>query len=261
MSQSPETATTRFVGTSWTRDLSGRWAVITGASSGIGLQCALALATQKCNIVLCARDVTALSKASDVVAALGVQVRSVSVDLGNIESTEAAISGISSAVGSEGVYVLVNSAGIAGKGSVADCDVTRWLAMVDLNVRGLMHLTRLVVPLMTRADGGAIVNIGSDMALKWGPGQGAYCATKAAVTAFTRCIYEDVRERGIKVSVLMPGIVNTPLQAGRSGIDFEKCIQSEDIARLVLFVVNFPGTSCPTEMVIEPQRSPYPKPS
>eukprot|EP01007_Sphenomonas_quadrangularis_P000698 NODE_1547_length_831_cov_66.062660_g1289_i0.p1 GENE.NODE_1547_length_831_cov_66.062660_g1289_i0~~NODE_1547_length_831_cov_66.062660_g1289_i0.p1 ORF type:complete len:221 (+),score=25.68 NODE_1547_length_831_cov_66.062660_g1289_i0:26-664(+) len=184
-----------------------------------------------------------------------IEVTCIPVDLTNTPEIETAVEALQEKF--KVVHILVNSAGTAYKGSAFEANLEKWMSIVDLNLKATMAVTRLVAPLMKDCVRGSIVNIGSDMAIKWSAMQGVYCATKAAVLNFSRCVYEDVRERGIKVCCIGPGIVNTPLQAGRPGIAFERCIQPEDITRLVMFVVHFPTTSCPTEIIIEPQKSPY----
>ena len=131
-----------------------------------------------------------------------------------------------------------------------------WDRVIDINLRSLIHLTRHALPEIEKGPRGAIINIASISARMSHGGAGIYCATKHGVLGFAGSVFEDVRERGVKVSTICPGFVNTDMVSARDLV-LEKTIQPEDIARTVLFVLTFPDTGCPTEIVVRPQRSPY----
>ncbi len=128
---------------------------------------------------------------------------------------------------------------------------------MDVNVNGLMYVTRHTLPHLVRGGRGAVIQIASVAGRGSFAGGGAYCASKHAVIGYSQSVFEDVREAGVKVTVICPGFVNTDMVDGR-GLIMERMIQPADIARAALFVARFPGTGCPTEIVIRPQRTPYP---
>ena len=138
---------------------------------------------------------------------------------------------------------------------MGDGDPEKWHKLFHLNVLAVMELTREVVPYLKQSSNGALVTLSSISGQKAMKGLSAYCASKHAVRGFTLSCFEDLREDGIKVSTICPGMVNTGLPPDE-GTDRSLMIQPEDIAHTVDFVLNFPSTACPTEITIRPQRSP-----
>jgi short-subunit dehydrogenase len=120
-----------------------------------------------------------------------------------------------------------------------------------------MILAQRLLPAMIEKGEGAVINIGS-VSGKSGEAEGAaYSASKFGLIGFTQSLYEEVRERGIKVAVILPGFVDTPMIPPVKHLDRSKMIQADDVAKAVQFVLNAPATSCPVEITIRPQRSPY----
>jgi NAD(P)-dependent dehydrogenase (short-subunit alcohol dehydrogenase family) len=238
-------------------DLSGTVAVITGASRGIGRSVAVALAEAGCDVALVARNAAGLGQTGEACARFGVRTLALPGDVSKRSVLEQAVARTVEELGA--IHVLVNNAGVFTKGTAAELDLDAARRAFAINVEAPMALARLALPHMLSAHGRrrAIVNISSISGKMSFGGAGIYAATKHALQGYTGSLYEDVREAGIKVSAICPGFVNTPMANLNPSLDPELMIQPDDIARAVLFVVRYPETGCPTEIVIRPQRSPY----
>jgi short-subunit dehydrogenase len=120
-----------------------------------------------------------------------------------------------------------------------------------------MLLAQRLLPAMIEKGEGAVINIGS-VSGKSGEANGAaYSASKFGVIGFTQSLFEEVREHNIKVAVILPGFVDTPMIPPVKHLDRSKMIQAEDVAQAVLYVLSAPATACPVEITIRPQRTPY----
>jgi len=241
--------------------LKGCSAVVSGASRGIGRAISIALAKEGVNLCLLSRNVEALEKLVGECASFGVRAFACGVDLADQSSTETlrkALARVETELG--GLEILVNNAGLYG--SFED-SLESWEKVMQVNAVSLMKLTKLCLPLIEKSAEGSkrcgVINIGSVAGkMSFGPSS-PYCASKHAVVGFTAGLFEQVRSKGIKVSCLNPGYVNTdmPFSNANKQLDGSKMIQSEDIAETVLFVLKAPSTMCPTEIYIRPQFSPY----
>ena len=190
-------------------------ALVTGATSGIGLELAREHARRGGDLLLVARRGEVLEAvASDLRAAHGVAVELVAVDLGTFEGVEA----VRAAAQGRPVGVLVNNAGFGGRGRFVERPLEEDLAMIDLNVKALAALCHHVGGAMAGRGGGRILNVGSTAALMPGPLQATYFATKAFVRSFSFALAEELRPRGVTVTVLSPGYVETGF-AARADLD------------------------------------------
>ncbi len=231
-----------------------RVAIITGASRGIGRAVARRLAERGVHVALVARSQDALEDIAKECRQEGVRALPIAADLSEPAITKSIVERTVNELGS--VHFLVNNAGVFGGGAADAADLPRWDRTIDVNLRALMHLTRHALPEMEKHPRGAVVNIASISGKQSHAGAGDYCATKHGVVGFSGSVFEDVRERGIKVCAICPGFVATDMVSGER-LHAEKMIQPDDIAETVLFVLGFPDTGCPVEIVIRPQRSPY----
>ncbi|NIR32741.1 MAG: SDR family oxidoreductase [Gammaproteobacteria bacterium] len=231
-----------------------RVAIVTGASRGIGRAVAHRLAERGTHVALVARSEDALEEVAKECRERGVRAFSVAADLSDPAATGSIVERTVRGLGA--VHFLVNNAGIFGGGAADAADLSRWDRTIDVNLRSLMHLTRRALPEMEKHPRGAVVNIASISGKQSHAGAGDYCATKHGVIGFSGSVFEDVRERGIKVCAICPGFVATDMVAGER-LRREKMIQPDDVAETVLFVLGFPDTGCPVEIVLRPQRSPY----
>ncbi|UCD70022.1 MAG: SDR family NAD(P)-dependent oxidoreductase [Betaproteobacteria bacterium] len=229
-------------------------ALITGASRGIGRAIATTLAKQGVSVALVSRNVAALEETAQACRESGYPVLMLPCDLENTESIPSMVSQTAAKLG--GLNILINNAGVNAPGAADSGDLQDWDLAIDINLRGLLHLTRHALPEIEKASWGAVINIASMAGRRPFGGSGAYCATKHGVVGFTHALFDDVREKNIKVSVVCPGFVATDMTSGM-GLSVEKMIQPDDVAKAVDFVLNYPDTGCPIEIQIMPQRSPY----
>lgn len=226
-------------------------ALITGASRGIGRAVARQLAARGYRVFLLGRDRAAL----DAVAAAcpPASAATIAGDLRDPAFIATAIRDATAFMGT--IDVLINNAGAAVHGAVQDADMDAWRDLLEVNFMATASLTRQVLPGMLERGAGAIINISSINGRHVNAGSAIYAATKHALNGFSGCLFEDVREHGIKVSTIMPGFVATDMTAPL-GKASERMIRPDDIADAVVFVLSASSTCCPTEIVIRPQRQP-----
>jgi 3-oxoacyl-[acyl-carrier protein] reductase len=189
-------------------ELSGKVALVTGASRGIGASAARTLAAQGVAVVLAARDLDATTALARVIGAEGGRAVAVPCDVADFASVQAAVDAAVRDFGR--LDILVNNAGmIEPIGLLAGTDPAEWGRLIDVNVKGVYHGMRAAIPAM--GEGGVIVNISSGAATNLFEGWSAYCASKAAVLMLTR-MGEKEYGPGIRVVGLAPGTVATEMQ-------------------------------------------------
>jgi 3-oxoacyl-[acyl-carrier protein] reductase len=235
--------------------LQNKVALVTGAGRGIGSAIALALATAGCRVVLTSRTAAHLDAVQRDIEGSGGQAVTVPADLACDEDVDRLLTESQKVFGA--VDILINNAGWGKKSTIARANVHDWDQTLRVNLRAPMLLTRSVLPPMIERQGGAIINISSVSGKSGEAGSSAYAASKFGMIGFTQSLYEEVREYGIKVSVILPGFVDTPMIPPVKHLDRSKMIRPEDVADAVLFVLKSSPTSCPVEMTIRPQRTPY----
>lgn len=182
----------------------GLTALVTGASTGIGLALADKFAAAGHDIIISARDAAVLDHvAADLAARHGVTVTPIARDLAAIGGGAALAADI--AARGLKVDVLVNNAGFGAAGAFDGSDVAAQLGMIDLNVRALVELTHIYWPAMLRAGRGGVLNVASTSAFQPGPLMAVYYASKAFVLHFSEALWEEARGTGVHVSCLCPG--------------------------------------------------------
>ena len=237
------------------KSLEGKSALVTGAGRGIGKAIALLLARSGCRLVLSSRTTAQLEEVQQEIQRSGGTAAVVSADLARDENIEHLVAETRRALG--GVDFLINNAGWGKRAPVVRATVEDIDQTLRLNLRAPMLLAKHLVPAMIERGGGAVVNIGS-VSGKSGEADGAaYSASKFGLIGFTQSLYEEVREHGIKVAVILPGFVDTPMIPPVKHLDRSKMIQADDVAQTVLYVLTSPPASCPVEITIRPQRTPY----
>ena len=236
-----------------------QYAFITGATSGIGLATANALAAKKYDLVLAARNMEKLQQVKENISSTyGVQVTTYTLDVQKKEDIHQVVDDCLAQFGAPDV--LVNDAGLARGlepyGETAEEDI---LQMIDTNIKGLFLMTRAFLPAMLQRNKGHIVNMGSTAGLYAYAGAAVYCATKAAVKTFSDGVRIDVIDSDIKVTTIQPGIVETPFSEVRFHGDKERAaavyegidaLQAEDIADIIAFAVDRPKRVQISDIVI-----------
>ena len=226
--------------------------LITGASRGIGRECAIHLSNKDTKIILLATKKENCLEVEKICKEQGAEVYSYGIDLANTSEIKNIINEIKSQHGS--IDVLINNAGIWDECPFMDGDMEAWDTALDVNLKSSIHMTRYCVEDMK--EGGAVIFIASVASKKVYANGTNYCATKWGLLGFAGSLFEDIKERGIKVSSILPGVVNTDMHKGDQKLNEDKMIQPKDIAHTVEFILSMPNTACPTEITIWPQRNP-----
>lgn len=234
-----------------------RVVLVTGASSGIGLACAEAFARAGARLVLAARRTDRLEA---LAARLDTDVAVVTLDVRDRAAVDAAIAGLGPAWGA--VDVLVNNAGLAaGFAPLPDGDPDDWDRMLDTNVRGLLAVTRAVVPGMVARGRGHVINLGSIAGHETYPNGAVYCASKAAVDRITQGLRLDLLGTGVRVSTVDPGMVETEFSVVRFAGDADRADQvyegmtpltADDVAETIVWVVDRPAHVQVAEVILLP---------
>jgi 3-hydroxy acid dehydrogenase/malonic semialdehyde reductase len=225
-----------------------RIALITGATSGIGEATARLLAKNNFNLILCGRREDRLKKIQGELLKL-TDVTALSFDVRDRDGVRAAISSLKSPWGN--IDVLINNAGNAhGLDPIQTGNVDDWDAMIDINVKGLLYVSKEVIPVMTHRNSGHIINIGSIAGKEVYQNGNVYCASKFAVDALTRGMRMDLNPFGIKVTSINPGLVETEFSVVRFKGDETRAasvykgiepLRGNDIADIILYTLQAPA--------------------
>ena len=226
-------------------------ALVTGAGRGIGRAIAVALAKAGCTVVITARTAPELAAVRQEILAAKGKASIVQADLTRDDELHALIETCAP------VDFLINNAGWGTRATVMRSRVDDWDQTFRLNLRAPMILAKELLPAMIQKGEGAVINIGSVSGKNGEANGAAYSASKFGLIGFTQSLYEEVREQGIKVAVILPGFVDTPMIPPVKHLDRSKMIQANDVAQAVLYILNAPPTACPVEITIRPQRTPY----
>ncbi|MCB2203530.1 SDR family oxidoreductase [bacterium] len=235
--------------------------MITGASSGIGRSCAHAFAAEGARLLLCARREQRLEQlAEELRAQHAVEVHTFALDVRDHDAVTAAIAGLPKEWNE--IDILVNNAGLArGLDKLHEGDVQDWNEMIDTNVKGLLYVSRQVLPGMVERGRGHVINIGSIAGLDPYPKGAVYNATKFAVDAITRALRMDLVDTPLRVSSVDPGLVETEFSVVRFHGDKERAdsvyehidaCTPDDIADAVVFCATRPPHVSVNQVVIMP---------
>ena len=201
-------------------ELQGKVAIVTGASKGIGGAAAEELARQGVAVVLAARSKAAIEERAAKINAAGGKASAVACDVASYADVAAAVEHCKANFGS--VDILVNNAGVIDPISrLAESDPEGWSQAIDINVKGVYHGLRAVLPVMEAQGSGVIVNVSSGAATSALEGWSHYCSSKAAVLMLTKCVHKEYVDKGVRVVGLSPGTVATEMQVAirSSGIN------------------------------------------
>lgn len=222
-------------------------ALITGASSGIGMATARLFAQNGVKLILCGRRTERLKTLSEELSQY-THVHTLNFDVREKENVFKAITSIPPQFSK--IDILINNAGNAhGLNSMAEGDLEDWDAMIDINVKGLLYVTKAILPGMIARGKGHIINIGSTAGKEVYPNGNVYCASKHAVDALNQGMRLDLNGKGIKVGAINPGMVETEFSEVRFKGDSERAekvyqgftpLQPEDIADIIWFAVTRP---------------------
>ena len=225
--------------------MKGKIVMITGASSGIGWAVAEQMAAEGAHLILCGRREERLKKLQ---SQLNTPSHLLAFDVGDQKSVFEKLESLPKAFAS--IDILINNAGNAhGLNPVHKANIEDWDAMIDSNVKGLMYVTKAVLPSMLSKKRGHIINVGSIAGKEVYPNGSVYCSSKFVVDAFTKGLRLDLNALGIKVGAIHPGMVNTEFSEVRFKGDKEKAAQvykglkpleANDVANVILYMAKAP---------------------
>ncbi len=222
-------------------------AFITGATSGIGKATASLFAQNNIRLILCGRRTKRLIQLKEDLSKL-TDVTTLQFDISNKKEVFKAIDLLPTDF--QKIDILINNAGNAhGLSTIQDGDLNDWDAMIDINVKGLLYVSKAIIPKMVDRNEGFIVNIGSIAGKEVYPNGNVYCASKHAVNALNKAMRLDLNKHNIRVSAIHPGAVETEFSEVRFKGNVEKAkkvysgfkaLQAKDIADIIYFVISRP---------------------
>lgn len=229
-----------------------RTALITGASSGIGRGAAIRLAEQGWHILAHGRNQTALTETIEKVEAAGGTGDTFCAEMGKMDEVAALANWATSA---PRLDALVHCAAKFTYGTVSTERFDDWDKSIDQVLRATIRLTAHVLPAIERSQGAFVYICGPTSWLGW-KNHAIHCALRHAQAGFAKALFEDVRESGVRVTLVHPGFVNTSA-VNDTKKDRSKMIQLADISEMIATAITLPNTTCATELTLRPQRSPY----
>lgn len=228
--------------------LTGKKALVTGASRGIGRAVALKLAAEGAAVIVTATSLDRAQKTADEITALGGKAVPVKVDVGISSDVEALFKIVVEEFGS--LDILVNNAGITRDGLLMRMKDEEWDTVIDINLKGTFLCTREAIKLMARAKSGRVVNIASVVGEMGNVGQANYCASKAGIIGFTKAVAREYAKRNITVNAVAPGFIETDMTGVLSESVRDELLKQipvnrfgtpDDIAHAVYFLVSEMG--------------------
>lgn len=235
--------------------------LISGATAGIGEALARKFAENNYNLILTGRRSERLEKIkTDLSAEFGVDVLTLNFDIRQLNEVESAVQSIPESW--QKIDVLINNAGLAaGATPIQDGVYDDWDRMIDTNVKGLLYLSRNIIPFLKARKKGHIINIGSIAGKQVYPNGNVYCGTKAAVQSITEGMRIDLVKYGIKVTQIAPGAVETEFSIVRFGGDTEaaknvysgyKPLTAKDIANVTYYTTTLPEHVNINDLLVTP---------
>ncbi|MEL1240990.1 SDR family NAD(P)-dependent oxidoreductase [Flavobacterium flavipallidum] len=232
-------------------------ALITGATSGIGKATAQILARNNYNVILCGRRTDRLEELEKELSSL-TKVHCLSFDVSDKNAVFESINSLPESFAK--IDTLINNAGNAhGLEPIQEGNLDDWENMIDINLKGLLYVSKAIIPKMIAQKSGHIINIGSTAAKQVYPNGNVYCATKHAVDALNKAMKMDLNPYGIRVGAIHPGLVETEFSQVRFKGDTEKAanvykgfipLKPEDIADIIHFVITRPYHVNISDMVV-----------
>jgi NADP-dependent 3-hydroxy acid dehydrogenase YdfG len=242
------------------RPLSGKVALVTGASSGIGEATAVALARAGAAVAIGARRKDRLDALAARLRGDGAAVLPLDLDVTDEEACADAVRRTRAELG--GLDVLINNAGVMLLGTIVGADPEEWRRMLSTNVLGVMYMTHAAIEGMVEQGSGDVVNISSVAGRTARKGAGVYNASKWAVNAFSESLRQEVTTTGVRISLVEPGAVATELRTHISQPEAREAadrhaqgmrqLQAEDVARAIVYVVTQPPRVAVNEVLVRP---------
>jgi len=243
------------------KSLEGKVVLITGASSGIGKSCAKEFAKLKCKLILIARRKEKLDTfAEELKKEFQIEILTFKVDVRDFEQVKNFYDNLPDDW--KNIEILINNAGLArGLDKFYEGKIEDWNEMIDTNIKGLVYVSRVVVPQMVERRSGHIINIGSTAGHDTYPMGNVYAATKFAVKALSQSFRIDLLEKGIKVSSVDPGMVETEFSKVRFSGDEERAkkvyqglipLTPDDVADAVVYCATRPNHVNINQIILTP---------
>jgi hypothetical protein len=239
--------------------MNSKTAFITGATSGIGKATAQLFAKNNYRLIICGRRSDRLNELKKELEKL-TSVISLQFDVSDKDAVFKAIESLPSAF--KNIDILINNAGNAhGLNSIQEGSIDDWDAMININVKGLLYVSKAILPQMVERNNGFVVNIGSIAGKEVYPNGNVYCASKHAVNALNKAMRIDLNKHNIRVAAIHPGAVETEFSEVRFKGDKEKAknvykgfdaLQAQDIAEIIYFVITRPSHVNIEDLVVYP---------
>jgi NADP-dependent 3-hydroxy acid dehydrogenase YdfG len=245
------------------KQLEGKVAAITGASSGIGEATALALADAGAAVALGARRLDRIEALAERIASAGGRAIAFEVDVSDEQAANAFVAAAHERLG--GLDILVNNAGVMLLGPVDGADTGQWRQMLDVNLLGLLYCTHAALPLMREGGGGHVVNVSSVAGRRANAGAAVYNMTKFGVVAFSEALRQEALHANIRVTCVEPGFVETELQGHNTNPLVQQgvkkmreqigdVLQAGDIADAIRYAVCLPQHVGINEILVRPTK-------
>jgi 3-oxoacyl-[acyl-carrier protein] reductase len=235
--------------------LRGKVALVTGGSRGIGLAIARALAADGVNVSVTGLNDAHLSAARPAIESAGPSsVETLRADVRRYDDIERAINATVGRFG--GLDILINNAGVGIFADVADMTPAQWSEVMDTNITGLFYACHAAIPHLRRRGAGYIINISSLAGSNPFVRGAAYCASKAAVNAFSESLMQEVRYDNIRVSCIAPGSVATEFAQGDAARGADWKVAPEEVGDVVMNLLRHPFRSLPSRVELRPTRPP-----
>jgi NADP-dependent 3-hydroxy acid dehydrogenase YdfG len=232
--------------------LAGQVALVTGASRGLGLLIARELAAQGCRVAICARDEGELARAAELLSTGGAQVLAAPCDVADDGQVTELVARVGERFGP--VDLLVANAGVGDYSSMSTGDPGRWQTLLDINVMGVAHCVRAVLPGMKERRSGDVIIMASIAGRESWAGEPVYIASKHALVGLGSSLRRECAGDGVRVTLIEPAIVDTPLVRstadGRAELAAYAALAPDDVGRAVVFAASQPPGVCISELVI-----------
>lgn len=234
---------------------------ITGATAGFGKACAEKFAANGFDVIITGRRKERLEELQkELEEKFSVEVYPLAFDVRDFQAGQQAINALPQTW--KNIHVLINNAGLAmGLSPIDEGELSDWETMIDTNIKGLLYISKLIIPFFKNKESGQIINIGSTAAKDVYPNGNVYCATKFAVDALSQAMRIDLLPYGIKVTAVHPGASETEFSNVRFKGDEDKAkktyegytpLYAEDIAEIIYFCATRPAHVCINDLVVSP---------